>query len=583
MAEKYKLAQGTTVGKWKISDQLGLGGQGEVWSAKPISTPKSPRRAIKFCFANDAQGRARFEREVQLLMQCDSPHILKVLDSDVTWTVEAAGEKCAYYVSEICSPLLKARGADDTRTRLVYFRQACAAVSYLHSMPSLLLHRDIKPDNFLLSRDLNNIVLADFGIAWRNESHPLTKTHEVVGTQLYRAPEVTNGQPATIQSEVYSMGRLLEWLLTDHVSTDMGVRPVPRGTVLDDSACDALDRIIQKATQPKASDRFQSIADLTAALPHLWLTIKVRAIPTVNELIVSNIEAAFEYAATNNQMRWRQIEGSIRQRLNHDLINWQKINQTSDGRVQQTLANELFDISSDRIMFALTGVYSRAPAFKDQRSAVNDFASMPGLEAINQGLHVMLYVFNYLHGALCVHVSDVALALQFATVLVRDNSETERALWRRRDLVAGPQLLGDAHVKRWSYIRQLFEARPIIRKFFPLGKDFEIGMAAYSMLLSMLEFSYDSIAITPTNWSIPTNVKLAVPPLFVFMPEDVIESASKLTFENKAAVASVAAVSGARVEILRKQWPAWKQYIEAYRAKVKDDGSLDDLPLGAMA
>lgn len=152
----------------EADDVPGARRQGAVWAAKPVKVKHTPQRALKICFATDEQGRARFVREVETLRRCDSPGILKVYDQDLEWKEHIAGVPAfAYYVSEKCQGSMEQRRAHlgDARRKLELFRQACAAVAYLHSLADPVIHRDIKPANFLIAQELSNVVLADFGIA----------------------------------------------------------------------------------------------------------------------------------------------------------------------------------------------------------------------------------------------------------------------------------------------------------------------------------------------------------------------------------------------------------------------------------
>lgn len=102
----------TVIGRWKVREKLGGGGQGSVWLVKPTSSKHSPFRALKICLAEDQQGRARFEREIELLHRCDSPYVLRVFDHDLSWKQHVAGlPPLAYYVSE------KHRGSLESRQR----------------------------------------------------------------------------------------------------------------------------------------------------------------------------------------------------------------------------------------------------------------------------------------------------------------------------------------------------------------------------------------------------------------------------------------------------------------------------------
>ena len=206
------LPPNTVIGVWKTNILLGQGGQGAVWAAKPAKVKHTPQRALKACFASEPQARSRFVREVETLRRCDSPNILKVYDQDLEWKEHAAGlPPFAYFVGEKCQGSMEQRQPHlgDARRRLELFKQACAAVRYLHTMADPVIHRDIKPANFLIAHELSNVVLADFGIARALSDSSLTQAFEIVGTPYYRAPEVLHGSRGTIESDVYGLGRLL--------------------------------------------------------------------------------------------------------------------------------------------------------------------------------------------------------------------------------------------------------------------------------------------------------------------------------------------------------------------------------------
>src|SRR5262245_26862540 len=111
MSTPISLPEGTVIGNWTIGQELGRGGQGIVWRAKPRTTRRSPPRALKACFSDDRTDRARFEREIELLQICsDAPNILKLVDSDASWTERVADIPAfAYHVSEWCEGSLEER------------------------------------------------------------------------------------------------------------------------------------------------------------------------------------------------------------------------------------------------------------------------------------------------------------------------------------------------------------------------------------------------------------------------------------------------------------------------------------------
>ena len=148
--------------------------------------------------------------------------------------------------------------------------ELCAAVSAVHGAG--LLHRDIKTHNVMRAED-GRIVLMDFGTGRELENDA---SSDLAGTPLYLAPEVLRGQPATIQSDIYSLGVLLYHLVTGsypvHARTVRGVRRahehgertavrtarhgVPR----------TLARVIERAIDPQPERRYASADALRAAL-----------------------------------------------------------------------------------------------------------------------------------------------------------------------------------------------------------------------------------------------------------------------------------------------------------------------------
>lgn len=338
MAIELKLPEGTVIGNWTLRDERGRGGQGIVWSAKSRATKRHPPMALKACFAIDPTDRARFEREITLLQQCkDAPNILRIGDADPAWVERVQGAPaCAYYVSELCDGSLEQREKKlgDAGTRIELFREACVAVRYLHTREEPLLHRDIKPANFLLAKEPRRLVLADFGIARPLAStEGLTQIHEVVGTQHFRAPEVLACQPPTLQSDIYSLGRVLEWLLTGDVSHDLGTRRVPRDDHLSDAACDILDNVIQSATQPVASKRYTTVDAMMAALPDLWLDLRPQATAVVAQdqqrprTVADAYTTALALAKADDRAGWRAVELELKKTYVSELVAWRKENE----------------------------------------------------------------------------------------------------------------------------------------------------------------------------------------------------------------------------------------------------------------
>ena len=140
--------------------------------------------------------------------------------------------------------------------------EVARALAYAHGFDSVgIVHRDIAPDNVMLSYD-GTVKLIDFGIAKPVGDRSLTKIGTVVGRPLYSAPEVLAGDEPDKRADVYSLGVLLWQLLTGRIF-EPGQGP-PSAT--NRLVCDALDRICLQAVAPQVSARFQSASDLLDAL-----------------------------------------------------------------------------------------------------------------------------------------------------------------------------------------------------------------------------------------------------------------------------------------------------------------------------
>jgi eukaryotic-like serine/threonine-protein kinase len=207
----------TAIGPYRVLRELGRGGMGVVYLAERADGQYRRRVAIKVIPTARADDplHQRFVAERQILAGLDHPHIARLLDGGVT------EDGRPYLVLEYIDGIPIAEHCDRHRLnieqRLRLFLDVCAAVHHAHQ--NLVIHRDLKPGNILVT-PTGQVRLLDFGIAklvnpaFGPANAPVTRTEFRLMTPEYASPEQVRGDSLTTASDIYSLGVLLYELLT---------------------------------------------------------------------------------------------------------------------------------------------------------------------------------------------------------------------------------------------------------------------------------------------------------------------------------------------------------------------------------
>jgi serine/threonine protein kinase/tetratricopeptide (TPR) repeat protein len=197
---------GALVGPYRLIEQIGEGGMGDVFLAERADGLFTHRVAIKVTRASlrDASAARRFSAERQILASLQHAHIVTLLDGGVSPSADA------YLVMEYVDgvPLTTFCRTLGLEERLRLIRQVCGAVQYAHQRG--IVHRDLKPGNILVTSDGVAKVL-DFGVAKLLEpsvgTEPtLTRAFPGPLTPNYASPEQLRGLPVTTATDVYALG-----------------------------------------------------------------------------------------------------------------------------------------------------------------------------------------------------------------------------------------------------------------------------------------------------------------------------------------------------------------------------------------
>ena len=209
---------GTQVGAYTITSLIGRGGMGEVWLAQRSDGRFEGKFALKFLETYSASPAAldRFRREGRLLARLAHPHIARLIDAGVT-----ASDRpylILEYVQGIRIDEYCATRALGVEARVRLILDVLGALAHAHS--NLVIHRDIKPTNILVTEE-GEAKLLDFGIAklvgpeaGSDADSPATRIEDVAFTPEYAAPEQILGELPSTATDVYQMGVLIFALLT---------------------------------------------------------------------------------------------------------------------------------------------------------------------------------------------------------------------------------------------------------------------------------------------------------------------------------------------------------------------------------
>ncbi len=219
------------IGPYRLVRELGQGGMGAVYLAVRDDDVFSKRVALKILKRGmDTEAIVRrFRTERQILAGLDHPNIARLLDGGAT------ADGLPYLVMEFVDGMPLAEHAEkralDTTARLELFVLLCSAVQYAHQ--NLVIHRDIKPGNVLVTHD-GVPKLLDFGIAKLLNAELSGQTLEAATAQgllmmtpEYASPEQVRGEQVTTATDVYSLGVLLYELLTGRQPYRITSRAVP--------------------------------------------------------------------------------------------------------------------------------------------------------------------------------------------------------------------------------------------------------------------------------------------------------------------------------------------------------------------
>ena len=264
-------------GRYELTKLIGSGGMADVYVAQ--DTVLGRKVAIKILneeLAANKKFSQRFKQEAKASSSMDHPNIVSVLDAGQTVETDADGTKHTYaylvmeYVDGLELSKLVARGPLKVPEAIRVTKELLSAVEFAHNKG--IVHRDIKPDNIMLTRQ-GKVKVLDFGIARAvaETFDDIATTTSILGTAAYFSPEQAQGQKVDIRTDLYAVGIVLFEMLTGKVpfTGDTAVAVAhqhihahpPAPSSLNPKVSLALDQVVFTALAKDKADRFQTTAE----------------------------------------------------------------------------------------------------------------------------------------------------------------------------------------------------------------------------------------------------------------------------------------------------------------------------------
>ena len=261
------------LGDYDIIEPIGCGGMGVV--LKGYDSKLNRYVAVKVLaphYATSAAARKRFAREAKAAAAVVHPHVLAIHSVDATGRLPFL--VVPYVDGESLQDRVRRNGPLGTKEVLRIGVQAARGLQAAHEQG--LVHRDIKPVNILLERDVDRAMLTDFGLARAVDDASMTRSGVIAGTPQFMSPEQARGEAVDLRSDLFSLGSVFYTMCAGRppfrAETTMGllrriidVCPRPLREVNADIP-EWLAAIIEKLHAKTANDRFESAGELADLL-----------------------------------------------------------------------------------------------------------------------------------------------------------------------------------------------------------------------------------------------------------------------------------------------------------------------------
>jgi serine/threonine-protein kinase len=275
---------GSTLGDFQVERLLGRGGMGEVYLATQISLSRPVAlKVLRPDVLSKPGYRERFESEAIAVAKLNHPSIVHVY---AMGQIEGFHFIAMEYVEGInLREFVVRRGALDLPQALSIMKQAAQAIGAAGEAG--IIHRDVKPENILMTRR-GRVKVADFGLCRQmdNEGPQLTQSGITMGTPAYMSPEQAQGFQLDHRSDLYSLGATYYFMLAamppfkadSPVAMALKqVREIPSSLLIHRPDLPLeIDRLVMKLMAKNPADRYQSAAEMLGDLAKIRESLQLQ-------------------------------------------------------------------------------------------------------------------------------------------------------------------------------------------------------------------------------------------------------------------------------------------------------------------
>lgn len=258
--------------RYELLENIGEGGMGTVYKAKcHLLNRFVAVKILKAELSNDEEFVARFKREATSIARLSHPNIVNVHDVGTENNINFIVME--YINGKTLKQVIKENGRLSSEKTLDIALQTAKALQCAHI--NNIIHRDIKPDNIMITKD-NMVKVMDFGIAKVADSRTVTNSSKIMGSVHYFSPEQAKGNFVDCRTDIYSLGIVMYEMVTGRVPYNaessitiamMHIQePVTPPKEIITDIPENINQVILKAMQKEPIKRYQTAKEMAEVI-----------------------------------------------------------------------------------------------------------------------------------------------------------------------------------------------------------------------------------------------------------------------------------------------------------------------------